>query len=193
VRNASRILAVATTVTLGLATLAAGAQSRPTSLPAPVTLAGVGGVKYGMTLSQVRRHWGRIAVVLEGGGSSVDGYAPVCGGPMRGAAHFNGPDLGPVSLNSVTFLKGARTDKNVGIGSSLHARQAAYGSQLIPDPNDSGYGYLVFDTSVRRRQPAIAFRLDDTKRRVERLSYGIKGTVGGDTVGGYMGLTRIDC
>ena len=112
---------------------------------------------------------------------------------MRGRAFFRGPDGGhpaQVFLKSVTFVRGARTDKNVGIGSSLGALRAAYGSQLAPDPQlDPGYGYLVFGTTVlSHHQPAaIAFGFDN-KTRVTRLSWGVKGEVGG-----YDGLAHVDC
>jgi hypothetical protein len=146
-------------------------------------------VKYGMTIAQVRKQWGRIAVVLEQSGSSVHGFAAVCAGRMRGEAFFRGPDSGPFTLRSVVLLRGARTDKGVGIGSTLQALQTAYGAQLIPDPNiDPGYGYFVVDTAAGQRQPTIAFAFDITKQRVEQVSYGIRSTVGG-----YSGLYRIDC
>jgi hypothetical protein len=192
VRRSRRSLAAVGTLIVAVSVLAAGAESRTSALPPPVTLQGVGGVEYGATLERARKRWGPFAIAIDHAGSSLEGYAAICAGRMRGRAFFRAPDgAQTLFLNSVTFVRGARTDKNVGIGSSLKALRAAYGSRLVPDPKlDPGYSYLVFGSSVvSHKQPAaLAFGFDVNKKRVEHLSYGVKGEVGGNDF-----LMRVDC
>jgi hypothetical protein len=76
-----------------------------------------------------RRAWGlRLAITQYWNSSSQYGTAPICAGPMHGAAYFFGEYQG--KLLGLSFVAGARTDRNVGIGSTLSQSKRVYGKQL---------------------------------------------------------------
>ncbi len=115
--------------------LPVGASVR--TLPAPVTLHGVGGVVPEMTLEQVRQVW-RIAlpVHLVAGPNLADFHGTIRVGKVRGIAGFTSEAGDPndgasdILLHEFCFTAGVRTDRRVGFGSSLSALRNAYGSRL---------------------------------------------------------------
>ena len=109
------------------------AERSVAALPAPMTLAGVGGVAPGMTVAEVQRAWG-VPVVPEGSGPCR--MARIAVGRVRGYALFQEGRLG-----AVFFTAGIRSDRGIGVGSTRAAISHAYGTSLIwwPDPNSPGY------------------------------------------------------
>ena len=180
-KRSGRWLASAMSVAVVAFTCAAavGAQSGP--LPAPVTLAGVGGVRIGMGSRQVARLLGAPIVGVDSGDTSVWLYVPICAGAMQGVAGFFGPDsnLSDPSSNGlewIWFRAGAKTRRGVGTGSTRAEVVRAYGPQLHRDRLGL---YLVGQpvemypkTFVR---PVIFFEIEDGK--VTAMAYGARQLV----------------
>ena len=162
----------------------AGAQTaRPASvLPAPVTLAGVGGIQIGMGSKQVARLIGAPTVAVASGTSGWL-YVPICIGAMHGTAGFFGPDSNledqaSNSLEWIWFSAGAKTRRHVGTGSSRAAVIRAYGPQLHHDGNHGLYlvGKPVEIFPQTLVKPVIYFLFDD-RGHVSDLGYGARQQV----------------
>ena len=157
----------------------AGHSTRATRLPAPVTLGGVGGVKLSLSPLEVGRIWALNSplMIQDRGGSCGCGYAflPICSGGMRGIATFY-RQYGPLKLYGVWFWSGAKTDRGVGIGSTLDQLRGAYGQHLNPDSHLPGFEVLGRPQNGRR--PAIAFRLAAGK--VFSLGFGWRRALSSD-------------
>lgn len=162
-------------------------------LPAPVTLTGIAGVVPRQTLAQVRSAWNipMLAVVRPDGGG-VHAQAAICAGPMRGAAEFMGY-FAEYQLLTAWFSAGARTDKNVGTGSTLAQLRNAYGPSLTKVGADPFYSGLTDYTVVATTAPpriTIAFVVN-SKKRVLFLGFGyyadVREGAGGSAGGDYAG------
>lgn len=170
-RNGARRLGagslVAAALAVGvLAAVSAGAEQASAALPAPVTLNGVGGVKPGMSVQEVRQRWG-VSMRL---GPAINGScrtAPVVADGMDGYALFRGG-----RFQGVEFTKGPRTSDGIRIGSTLRELRAIpRAKRLSSRPNEYVPGasvwflprasapayYLRFDVSPAKRVTAIAF------------------------------------
>ena len=135
-------LLLSTVFVAGLASATSvGARSREAgvgaALPAPMTLAGVGGVAPGMTAAQVPRAWG-VPVVPTGKGPCK--MARIATGRVRGYALFLKGRLG-----AVFFTAGIKSDRGIGVGSTYDEVRAAYGESVFfwPAP-DSRTGLHVY-------------------------------------------------
>jgi hypothetical protein len=97
------------------------------TLPAPITFGkGVAGVYLFMSPAQVEAAWKlELHLVASSEGSTPVLDASVCVGKMHAALHFYG-----FFLLSIWFIGEARTDKGVGIGSSVEELRRAYGTRL---------------------------------------------------------------
>src|SRR5262245_44603033 len=90
--------------TLVACSLVAGASAGQasggaSSLPAPVTLSGVGGIKIDMDSAQVSILLPHAPVLREAAGNSAYTYMPICARRMHGVALFSGPLTGtPLTL-----------------------------------------------------------------------------------------------
>jgi hypothetical protein len=176
-----RVLAVAAVAVAVATTLAFGASTRP--IPAPVTLAGVGGIKIGMEPKQVAAMFHAPTLVWP---SSTDEalFVPLCSGAMQGVAQFYGTFYTP--LLALWFVKGAKTPKGVGIGSTRRQVIAAYGNELHRDDWSQGDPtnlYLVGKPVPLRNpagalshvRPVVYFAFD--RDTVTALAYGVRADV----------------
>jgi hypothetical protein len=133
------------------------------SLPAPVTLHGVGGVTPGMTPAQVSEAW-RVPVKPNTyGAGSTCATAAIRKGKLQGYAIFENKRFG-----AVFFFKGAvATDTGIRLGSTLAQVRRAYGSRakVLPDKYTpkaknifvGGKWKLRFDVNPKGRVTVIAF------------------------------------
>jgi hypothetical protein len=132
------------------------------ALPAPVTLHGVGGVKPGMTPTQVSRAWGVPVVLGVASPGSTCQVAQISRGAVRGYAIFERRRFG-----AVFFKAGETTDTGIHRGSSLTALRTAYGARLKVYPDKytpkaktafvGGAWKLRFDVSPLGKVTVIAF------------------------------------
>ena len=132
------------------------------ALPAPVTLHGVGGVKPGMTPTQVSKAWGVPVVLGAASPGSTCQVAQISRGAVRGYAIFEGKRFG-----AVFFKAGEATDTGIHRGSPLASLRAAYGARLKVYPDKytpkaktafvGGAWKLRFDISPLGKVTVIAF------------------------------------
>jgi hypothetical protein len=152
-------------------TLAALAVAGLASLPAPVTLDGVGGVIPGMTPRAVSAQWGvpvRLGPAVGAPGSTCR-TARVRVGALRGYALFERGRLG-----AVFFDRGARTPSGITIGSTERALRRTYGRRLAIRPHQYVRGGHYF--FLRRRQtPRWRIRFDTNGAgRVTQIAFGAR-------------------
>jgi hypothetical protein len=133
------------------------------TLPAPVTLQGVGGVTPGMTPAQVAAAWGvRVKLNTYVPGSTCS-TAAIKKGRLEGYAIFEKKRFG-----AVFFFKGpVTTDTGIRLGSTMAQIKKAYGARAkgLPDkyvPKAKnvfvgGKWKLRFDVNPRGRVTVIAF------------------------------------
>ena len=145
------------------------ALGAPRSLPAPVTLDGVGGVVPGMTPQQVARRWG---TRVDPGSEEISPgcrTANVRTGAARGYALFERGRFG-----AVWFSSGVWTPSGIRIGSTRAALVRAYGSRLSwrRHAYEPG-GWYAFLT--RRTSPRWRIRFDVSRRGVvSRIGFGAR-------------------
>jgi hypothetical protein len=156
--------------TIGLALSAACLSlAAGSSLPAPVTLDGVGGVVPGMTLAQVARRWG---TRVEPGAEEISPgcrTASVRKSAVRGYALF---ERGRFA--AVWFERGVWTPSGIRIGSTRAALVRAYGSRLAWKRHAYEHGgWYAFLT--RRTSPRWHIRFDVSRfGRVSRIGFGAR-------------------
>ena len=155
-------MVLATCVAAVAASSALGALARFPKL----TLDGVGGVRPGMSASQVEARWG-LSLKLEYEFGPQCAPAPIRAGGIDGYAVFLDGRFG-----AVFFRAGAVTGKGIRIGSTLRQVRAAYGSSLTSRLNKYTPG--ARDYFVRRkRRPHWQLRLDvSPKGRVVQIAFG---------------------
>lgn len=149
--------------------------SATSALPAPITLAGIGGVRPGMHVQEVEERWGKLRlreVIL---GSDSDAYAPVCADPLRGWTHFYGPNGGPFWLKEIHFVAGARTDSGIGIGSTRDDVKRAYGVRLQPRKRSDSLMLLGRKRRGQLSRYAIVFVFEG--RRVDQIIFGFRDEI----------------
>jgi hypothetical protein len=149
-----------------------------------ISLTGISGAHYyESTPEQVAAHWRTPIHFVWTGDHPGIGTAPLCGRNLVGAAIFGGTGDGPdVSLRSAWFLRGARTDEGVGIGTSLAALRSTYGARLAPTkiyaygPAATDRQFMVASQSPPRT--VIVFGL--VRSRVRLLGWGLLQSLGGE-------------
>jgi hypothetical protein len=153
----------------GLALVAIGlVTSGASSLPAPVTLEGVGGVTPGLTPAQVASRWG---VRIDTGRDITPGCrtARISKGAVHGYALFENGRLG-----AVFFDRGVRTPSGIRIGSTVAQVTRAYGSRLRIEPHAyvrGGHYYFL----RRRQRPHWQIRFDSNGAgRITQIAFGGK-------------------
>jgi hypothetical protein len=159
-----------TGVAVALAAAGVAAAAGPAFAVAPdlVTLDGVNGAVPGLTVAQAGERWG---ITLKLGdalpGSDCRTAPIVTGGPSRGYALFLDG-----RLDAVFLFRGARTGKEVRIGSTLARVRAAYGPRLRSRPDKYTPGAVnLFVT--RAKAPHWQLRIDvSPARRVTGIAFG---------------------
>jgi hypothetical protein len=158
------------------------AREGASSLPAPVTLSGIGGIKIDMDSKQASKLNPHAPVLRISGGNTAYTYMPICAGRMHGVAFFRGPlggrstvTLGDDRLDYAWFTAGAVTPRGVGIGSTRSKVVSVYGSQLHRVHEDRDV-YLVGSpkTTPLGRRPVVYFSIDGTTNRVVAVGYGAR-------------------
>jgi len=178
-------VAVAAFVPAGSTSNNRGASAKG-GLPAPLTLHGVGGVRPGMGWAMMRRQWHlHFPVELKSSGSASRWTAPICAGDMVGQAVSG---RGVTGLDAIWFVRGARTDAGIGIGSTLAALRHAYGRGLqaprafFPYEGDPDTKWLAESKSFKLvaekpgtpKRPAIAMKFVVKNGRVVGVLFGSK-------------------
>jgi hypothetical protein len=153
------------------------------SVPPEVTFRGVVYVDLDMSVAEVQRKWGRgISVAPQRSGRDANVFALICIGPLRGYGRFQGRNDETLledgaRLVELTFVRGARTLRGVGIGSTRAAVTRAYGDLLIRPKRSSDLTRLSGPDFEHRGQPyrkTISFRFH--AGRVSAIHYGWRGT-----------------
>jgi hypothetical protein len=130
---------------------------------------GLAGVTPGMTPLQVQHAW-RIPIVLSPSRSIPHcRMASIVTGPVRGYALFEDGRLG-----AVFFTAGVRTDRRIGVGSTLKTLTRAYGvSRLIfgPDPNSNAI-HVYTRARYLGDKRALRFDPDPQTRRLRQIGMG---------------------
>lgn len=90
-------------------------------LPAPVTLAGVGGARLGMTATELSRAW-HTRIIPAGGTGPQCRTARFTTGGVQGFAIFSQGRLASLWFSGKTM----RTDRGIGVGSTLAAVRRTY-------------------------------------------------------------------
>jgi hypothetical protein len=134
-------------------------------LPAPVTLADVGGATLGMTATELSRAWGTRVVPAGGTGPDCQTAQFTTDG-VRGFAIFSQGRLASLWFSGPSM----RTDLDIGVGSTLAAVRRAYTpltetpSEYNPtaivayyEPNGSGHAGLRFSISAEGSVAELAW------------------------------------
>ena len=156
-----------------LPALAAGAALVAGGFPA-LTTDGIGGVKPGASLADLRARWHlQLPAAVDAGGSEARALVPICAGPVRGVASLSGPSATPpvrfLRLDYAVFTAGVHTDTGIHVGSSLAELRRAYGRRL----RGNQFERTVISPSVPH--VAILFALEDA--RVKTIGFGRRGGV----------------
>jgi hypothetical protein len=157
------------------------------SLPAEVTFRGVVYVDLDMSVAEVQRRW-RSGVWLapQGSGRDANVLALICIGPVRGYGRFQGKTGETLleegaSLVELTFVRGVRTLRGVGIGSTRAAVTRAYKGLLSRPKQSSDLVRLSgpdFEHLGQPHRKTISFRF--RAGRVNGIHYGWRGTRSND-------------
>jgi hypothetical protein len=130
---------------------------------------GLAGVRPGMTPSQVQSAW-RIPIVLSPSKSIPRcRMASIVTGPVHGYALFEDGHLG-----AVFFTAGVRTDRGIGVGSTLKMLTTAYGASrliFLPDPNSTGI-HVYTRARYLGDKRALRFDPDPQTRRLRQIGMG---------------------
>jgi len=146
---------------------------------ARLSLDGLAGVRPGMTPSQVRAAW-RVPIVLSRS-KSIPPVRPcrmasIAIGPVRGYALFEAGHLG-----AVFFTAGVRTDRGIGVGSTLKMLTATYGASRLlfsPAPNRTGV-HVYTKARYGGDKRALRFDPDPKTGRLTQIGMGsIDGALG---------------
>jgi hypothetical protein len=153
------------------------------ALPPEVTFHGVVYVDLDMSVAEVQRRWGSgISVARQPSGRDANVFALICIGPLRGYGRFRGNNdrtllKDGASLVELTFVRGVRTPRGVGIGSTRAAVTRAY-SGLLSRPKRSSDLIRVsgpdFEHWGHPYRKTITFRFH--AGRVSAIHYGWRGT-----------------
>jgi len=137
--------------------VSACAHTAEAGFPARMALSGIGGVAPGMSVAQVQRAWG-IPVVPTGTGHCR--IARITTGGVRGHALFLDGRLG-----AVFFTAGVKSDRGIGIGSTLPDIRAAYGNSTLdwPAPNSATEIHIYTKARYLGDKRALRFDIDPGK------------------------------
>ena len=158
-----------------LPALAAGAAlATPGGGFPALTTDGIGGVRPGAGLAELRARWHlALPAAVDGGGSEARALLPICAGSVRGVVSMSGPSASPperyLRFDYAIFTAGVHTDTGIRIGSSLADLRRAYGRRLR--------GNAFERTVLGPRMPhvAIVFVLEEGK--VASIGFGRRGGV----------------
>jgi hypothetical protein len=157
-----------------------------------VTLTGISGVHYDATPAQVAARWHTPVRFVWTGEHPGLGTAPICRRGLVGAGVFGGTGDGAyLSLRSAWFVRGARTDRGVGIGTPVAELRAAYGTRLVATTRAIAYGPAGTDrafmvTSAAPPRTAIVFGL--VRNRVRLLGWGLLQALGAEAFAAPDGI-----
>jgi hypothetical protein len=152
------------------------------SLPPEVTFRGVVYVDLDMSVAEVRRRWGSgITFAPQRSGEDANVFALICIGPLSGYGRFHGKNDETLlddgaELVELTFVRGVRTLRGVGIGATRAAVRRAYRG-LLSRPSGPDLVRLSGPNFEHRGQPyrktiSFSFRAG----RVSAIHYGWRDT-----------------